>query len=242
MNITKRRDRGAPSTAALQIARDVVARETCGLRPGGLRADMNRLTSEDQKRMIDLIDTAGQGRSWSWERLGKRDRSTLERLIEAAADAAGIFEQTRQMEEIAALAAEANVKAVRRPLSRREENGIFSEAARCIEEGWMDVADLAILASFLAVFVSGRPLGPRSRVERVGEDTVLVVDDVSFGPFSGAYDSEAQIGPRWQQNLANLEANEWLTVERHGKAWTVSPGARLRAAMEGRPVRNAIAA
>ena len=32
-----------------------------------------------------------------------------------------------------------------------------------------------------------------------------------------------------------------LRVERHGKAWTVSPGARLRAAMAGRAVRDVAA-
>jgi hypothetical protein len=241
--IINKRSRGAPSSAALQTARDVIARETCGLRAGGLRCDLvGRLSEEEQKRLVELVDKAGQGRSWAWSRLSDRERRDLEDLIEKAADMRGAFTAAREIEEIRALADQAHVKAVRRPLGRKQENGIFSEAARCIEAGWMDVADLAILASFLAVFVGGRPLGPRSRVERVGEDTVLVVDDVSFGPFSGAYDPEAQIGPRWQQNLGNLEANEWLSVERHGKAWTVSPGARLRAAMAGKPIRDVVAA
>jgi len=238
--IMGRRGRDAPSRDALLEARDIVAVRTSGLRPGGLRCDWGKLDEADQRRAVELVREADRG-TWSWTRLGKK-RAGLERLIERAADAPRIFENTRSMEEIAALAAGAHQAAVRRPLSRRQENGVFQEIARCIENGWLNVADLAVLTAFIAAFVGGKPLGPRSRVERMGDETVLVLDDATMGPFFGKFDPEEQIGPRAKMNLAHLEVNEWLTIERSGKQWTVSPGRRLRLAMDGKPIRDEVRA
>ena len=235
-----RRSRGAPSRDTLADMRATIAVHTGGLAPGGLRPDFLRLPEDDQRRAVELIRKAGKGRTWSFSKLSNKDRETLEGLIERAAGEPGVFERARESEEIAALAAEAHRAAVARPVSRRQENGIFEEVARCIEDGFLAVADLAVLASFVTVFVSGKPLGPRSRVEHSGDETVLIVEDANMGPFSGQFDPESQIGPRWQMTLAHLERNEWLNVTRHGKQWTVAPGRRLTLAMAGKPIKDRV--
>ena len=238
MNIG-RRNRSAPSREMLAEVRNVVARETSGYRSGGLRIDWHKLDDDAQGRVVELVKEAGAGGGWTWNRLSDRKRRELEGLIERGSDARGVFQDARSMAEIQRLASEAHVAAVRRPLSRRQENGVFQEMSRCIESGWLNVADLAVLSAFITTFVSGRPLGPRTRVERVGDDTVLVID-ANMGPFGGSFDPEEQIGPRVQQNLASLELNEWLTVQRSGKQWTVAPGRRLVAAMAGKPIRDEV--
>lgn len=242
MNLGSRRRRGAPSRETLQDARDLVAMHTGGLRPGGLRCDFERLPEDDQRRVVELVGAAAKGRSWSWGRLSEHDRATFESLVEKASGEPGIFAAARELAEISALAAEAHQIAVRRPLSRKQENSVFQEIGRCVGNCWLDVADLAVLTSFVTAFVSGRPLGPLSRVERFGDETVLVIDDANMGPFSGMFDAEGQIGPRWQMNLAHLETNEWVAVRRNGKQWTVRPGNRLRQAMAGRRIRDKVQA
>jgi hypothetical protein len=242
MNVGRKRGRTAANRETVMEIRDVIARETSGYRPGGLRCDFDRLSEDEQWKVIELVREAGEGGAWSWKKLGKRSRSTLEKLIEEASDARGVFEDARSMEEIAEIAAEAHTAAVRRPLSRREEVTVFGEIARCIAQGWLTAADLAVLVAFVSAVTTGKPLGPRSRVERVGDHTVLVIDDANMGPFAGSFDPESQVTPRWKQSVDLLEKNEWVTVERLGKQWTVGPGRRLLLAMAGMPVKDNVVA
>ena len=232
MNVGLRRSRTAPNRETLAEIKDIVAVHTSGLRPGGLRCNFDRLSEDDQRRAVELVREADY-QTWSWQRLGEKKRKELEGLIERAADARGIFKDTRAAEEIKALADSAHVAAVRRPLSRKEENGIFAEIAVGIEARSLDAASVAMIAVVATAFVSGRPLGPRTRVERDGEQPVLVIEDVSFGLYGGQFDQEEQLAPRWKQDLGWLEEAGWFQVDRQGKQWTIKPGSRMRAAMAG---------
>jgi hypothetical protein len=238
----RRRSRNAPNRDTVMEIRDVIARETSGYRPGGLRCDFDRLSEDDQRKVIDLVREAGKGGGWSWTKLSKKDRTTLEKLIERAADTPGLFKQTRDMEEIAALAAEAHVAAVRRPLSRKQEHGIFAELARQVEDGHLHAPHVALIALVLTIYTSGRALGPRSRVESLADGEPVLIVDAVFGPLGGNLDPDSEISARWKQNLSHLEANSWLEVRRNGPEWWVSPGARLRAVMAGRAIRDVVAA
>jgi hypothetical protein len=208
----------------------------------GLAIEAGRLSESEQKRLIELVDTAGQGRSWSWSRLSDKQRRELEGLIEKGSNQRGVFEGARTAEEIRSLAESAHIDSVRRPLTRKQETSIFVELGRCIESGWLQAPHVAVLALVLVSFSTGRPLGPRGRVESLdsGEPALLV--DAQFGPFSGELDPEGQLGPRWAQAADHLVANEWLAITKNGREWWVSPGRRLRAVMSGRAVRDEVRA
>ncbi|MFL5943685.1 MAG: hypothetical protein ACJ75L_10525 [Gaiellaceae bacterium] len=234
--LTRRRRRTAPNTETLLDVKDKIARATSGYRDGGLRVNANRLTEPEQWELIELTREASTG-GWSWERLGK-GRRRLEALIEKAADARDVFADARAAAEIQALAAQAHVEAVRRPLSRKEEHGVFAELARQVEGGALGVADVGMIAALVTSFVGGRPLAPRSRIERVDGEAVLVID-AGFGPFSADLDPEGQLAGRWQETLHHVaDNNGWFEVTKRGSEWSIAPGPRLRAAMDGRHVRN----
>jgi hypothetical protein len=234
MNLGGRRDRTGVNRETLQEVRDVVAVRTTNLRPGGLRCDFDRLDADAQRRVVELVNTAGQGRSWSWSRLGDKDRRELERLIEQASREPGIFENARQMEEVAELAASAHRAKVRRPLRNREEAGIFTEIAAGIEGGSLGAADVAMIAVISTAFVSGKPLGPRTRIDLVGDTPVLVVEDAaSLGLYGGKFDEEQQLAPRWKATIQWLEEIGWFEVEKRGKEWSISAGPRMKLALAG---------
>jgi hypothetical protein len=240
-----RRGRNAPPHRdTLAEIRDIVAVRTSGYRPGGLRCDFSRFSEDEHRRAIELVREADKG-TWSWDRLGKPGkgkRGELEGLIEKASAEPGIFARARELDEIAAIAAEAHRESVRRPLHRKQEASIFAELGKCIENGWLEAPHVAVLALVLVAFSTGRPLGPRGRVESLDGGLVALVVDSQFGPFSGALDPEGQLAPRWAQTADHLVANEWLAVTKNGREWWVSPGARLRAVMAGRPVKDEVRA
>ena len=242
MNIPTRRSRTAPSRDTLQEMRDTIAVHTSGFKPGGLRCDFGRLPEGDQVRVVELVREAGKGRAWSWDKLSKKNRATLETLVELASGEPGIFAGTRDLEEIQALAAEAHVAAVRRPLSRKQESGIFAELARQVEGGHLQAPHIGLLAILLTIYSSGRALGPRSRVESLADGEPVLILDAVFGPLGGNLDPDSELSARWKQNLDHLVANSWLEVAKSGPEWRVSPGRRLRAVMAGRPVRDVVAA
>jgi hypothetical protein len=243
MNVGRKRTRNAPSGSALQEARDVIRRETAGFNEGmGLRVEWDRLSETEQLKLLTLVNEAGRGRSWSWGRLDDGQRRDLEGLIEKGADARGAFKGAREFEEIQAIADQAHVAAVRRPLTRKQETSIFLELGRGIERGWLRAPDVAVLSLLMVAFSTGRPLGPRSRVEVLdGGETALIVNN-QFGPFSGDLDPEYQLGPRWAQTAEHLQTNEWIAITKNGAEWWISPGRRLRAAMAGKPIRDVVAA
>ena len=233
MNVgSLRRSRTAPNRETLSEIRGIVAVRTSGLRQGGLRCNFDRLSEDDQRRAVELVKEADY-QTWSWQRLGDRKRKELEKLIEKASGTPGIFKDTRAVEEIRAMTESARVAEVRKPLTRQEERGVFSEIAAGIEGRSLEAADVALIAVVVTAFVSGKATAPRTRVERVGEMSVLVVEDANMGLFGGEFDAEQQLAPRWKQNLQWLEQIDWFTVDRRGKEWHISAGPRLRNAMAG---------
>lgn len=243
MPVLQRRGRRDFSDDTLRSIESFIIRRTSGMVAGGFRTDLRRNLAEDEQAELVALtrEAEGDNRSFVLARLSKRKQERWERLVGKAGGDEKFFENYRELEQVKAIASLAHRESVRRPLSRREENGVFREIARCIEHDWLGVADVAVLASFIAAFVGGRALGPRSRIELVGDGTVLVIDDAQMGPFSGRFDEEQQIGPRWLMTLANLETNEWLQVVRNGKQLTISPGRRLQLAMAGKPITDAVA-
>jgi hypothetical protein len=237
-----RRDRTAPSRDTLVEIRDVVARETSGYRSGGLRIDWDQLDEDARRRVVELVKEAGAGGGWTWNRLSDRKRKELEGLIERGSDARGIFKDTRALEEIKALTEQAHTAAVRRPPSRKQESGIFAELGRCVAEGWLDASHVSVLVLIQIVLSTGRTLGPRSRIETLDDGGTALVVDRQFGLFAESFDPYGELGPRWMQTVDHLAANEWLIVEKNGTEWWIWPGQRMRAAMEGRAVKDVVAA
>jgi hypothetical protein len=238
MNIGTKRGRTAPSKLALQEARDVIARETSGYRPGGLRVNTDRLSEDEQERLVALVNEAGSGRAWWWDKLKKKDRTALEGLIEKGADAPRIFEETRALEEIRALAAEAHVAAVRRPFRPREESGILHELGRQFADGFL-TADM--LGPLLVVFLSlerGEAFAPQARVERDPDGEQVLVVSRAYGLVSERRDWRGSLAA-WPQALTHAERNAWLIVDRSaGNSWEIRLGARAKRAMRGQPPRK----
>jgi DNA-binding Lrp family transcriptional regulator len=234
MQVGLRRSRTAASRETLVAMRDTIAMQTAGLVPGGLKADLDRLSEDEQHKVIELVGVAGAGGAWSWDKLSKKQRTTLEDLVEQAADKPRFFADARSVAEIQALAASAHRESVRKRLTRKEEHGVFEAIAVGIEARSLDAADVALIAVIVTAYVSGRATAPRTRIERVGELPALVVEDANMGgPYAASFDEEQQLAPRWKQNLQWLEEAHWFEVERQGKQLTILPGSRLRVAMAG---------
>lgn len=227
MTLTTRRRRSGVSYERLADAADTIARRTAGMEGGSLRVQWDRLDADEQAEVVRLT-----------ERLGEHDKQETRRwqqLVEKAAAQPGLFarlvEAAEVRRDIAALARQV----VRRPFTRREESGIFHAIAEQVDSGCLLAEHVALLALIFTAFeTGGLPPRSRGRIERDGEVPVLVVEP-AFGPWGGDFDPEGDVTARWRQNLEHLEANAWVTVERHGGPWRVKPGVRALNAL-GAPV------
>jgi hypothetical protein len=236
MNLgTMRRSRTAPNRETLLEIRDIVAVRTSGYRPGGLRCDFDRLPEDEQRRAIELVREADQG-TWAWERLGDRKRKELEKLIERAADTPGIFQDTRSMEEIVALAGEANRQAVRRPFRRSEEKGLLHELGEQLAGGFASVNTVSAIVMTLIAMERGQAFGPQGRVERDADGEPVLVIDGRFGLSTERQDWRGTLAA-WQQGLTQASRNGWVEIDRSGggNEWRVKLGSRARRAMRGAP-------
>lgn len=243
MNVGSRRRRGAPSRHTLIEIRDVIARETSGYRPGGLRVNWDRLSEDEQRKVVELVRAAGRDGGWSFSNLSKRDRAVLEGLIEKAADANGIFENARSMEEIRALAAEAHQASVRRPFSRREQATLFEALGDALVAGSMSATTLGTFVIIVLALERGEGFAPHSWVERdpVDGESVLVVSK-SFGLLRERQDWRASLAA-WQKGCEQLARNSWLELDGSaGNEIRLRLGSRAKRALRGEPPRKARAA
>jgi hypothetical protein len=239
MNMGVRRNRSAPRRETLLHVKDVIAVRTSGYRPGGLRCDFDRLSEAERRRAVELVGDTDRG-TWNWDRLGKPGkgkRGELEELIEKASGEPGIFARARELDEIAALAAEVNRQAVRRPFSRREQATLFEALGEALAGGAMSVSTLGTFVVLLLSLERGEGFAPHSRVERRDGEPVLIVSR-TYGILTERQDWRQSL-TAWQQGCKQLAKNSWIQLDASGgNEYEIRLGVRAKRAMKGAPPKK----
>jgi hypothetical protein len=207
-----------------------------------LRADLTKLSDEEQRDLLDLVKKASASEdpdvdAFNPDKLGKRDRGKLERLVEKGSGAPNAFKESCAdaafRAEIAEIAKEA-MKPERRP-KWEEEGAVVLPKQWCfdfVRDGVLWVDHVGLLVTMLAWFESAE-LPPRlwgASFEQQAGDLVLVVDSVLFG--LGAVSEEGV--PGWKRTFDHLVTNNFFEVERRGKEWRIKLGSRTLAARKAR--------
>jgi hypothetical protein len=228
-----RRERRTYSDDTLKSIRDFVAMRTITLKENGLRIDWKNLDDAETRELVELTQEAERGEGgFRLDRLSKRRARRWEALAaRGSGEPESFFEDARQMAEIRALATEANRVAVRRPITRREEGGLFDEFVSqfSAEPPFLFADHLALGIVIFACLHSGKAIGPRSRIEQIDGESALIVDS-TFGVVGSQRDPYSMFA-RWRQGLQHLERNAWVQVMRNGNEWTIRPGPRALRAM-----------
>jgi hypothetical protein len=207
--------------------------QTAGLVAGGLKADLDRLSEDEQHKVIELVGIAGAGGAWSWQKLTKKQRTTLEELVEKAADNPRFFADARAAAEIQALAASAHKAAVRRPFTRREESGLLRELGDHLVHGYLTADQIAPLLVVFASLERGEAFAPQGRVERDPDGEPVLIVSKSYGLLTERQDWRGSMGA-WRQALDHLAKNAWITLDASGgNQYEIRLGSRSKRAMRG---------
>jgi hypothetical protein len=171
------------------------------------------------------------------DKLGKRDRGKLERLVEKGARAPNAFKESRAdaafRAEVAEIARDA-MKPERRP-KWEQPGAVVLPRAWCfdfVRDGVLWVDHIGLLVVLLAWFENAE-LPPRlsgAYFEQEDGDLVLVVDSVAFG--LGAVSEECV--PGWKRTFDHLVVNNFFTADKRGREWRIKLGSRCLAARKAR--------
>jgi hypothetical protein len=218
-----KRDRGwMPVTReALAACRDQVARRTVGLVEGGVRIDAALLDDDEVRKLVELTQ--------SEDALTNGDRRKWETLVEKSAGTPDLFEKRRKQAAMAVKLKELGRRALRpkAPTAEGEKSLILALHGQ-IKRHTLHLDRVGILVTILGQLYAAEPLGPHSRIEREGDQVVLVASHL-FGVLSMDHDPRGEATVRWQEAVRQLAKNNWLDVV-EGAEWRISLGSRaLRA-------------
>jgi hypothetical protein len=204
----------------------------------GLRdCDLRRLDSEEQREVVELLkqaDTSDREKSgFDWEKLSKRQRARLERLLATAAGRSpDYFDAAREADRHAAKP-RARAAEARRPrtLTRAEEDDFFRAMFRKMQSRHLWLGHVAILVGVIAQMRSGTTLAHNARLEGDG-DQMEIVYDVIYG-YLGAADPESELATKWYFDW--LVAQGWLTASKKGRERRIGLGPKTIKALRGGP-------
>jgi hypothetical protein len=194
-----------------------------------LQPDLGRLSDEQQYDLLDLVQKASatdnpDADAFNPDQLGKRDRTRLEKLIEKAADAPGVFKKERETlalrAEVQKIAAEA---AAVRP-AKQAEGAFFAEVGRMqMNEGGpcMSAETAGMLLLITAALLSGEGPGRATfKLDENGQRCLRWRPGCLFGFADG------QSAPRLERTLRHLQRNGWLSLSGRGETRWVTFGPR----------------
>lgn len=232
---TRQQRRFGPPREDLIYVRDVVARMTAGHDGGSLRIDFAKLNENERDKLLSLTNEMTEGPGTSIERLGKRDRSAWEKLVEKACGREGCFAKLREQATFRAEMAKIE-QSVRKPPRRvrYEQEGsirlprkLFEQFDRKGKNPAVAVPTAGMLVLVLACLENGVALSPNSRLEGDGDDTTLVIDKrLGLGE---------RFGPPmdWPRRLDRLAKLGWLRVEHRRQLVYVGRGPLVLKTIKG---------
>jgi hypothetical protein len=139
------------------------------------------------------------------------------------------------MEEISALAAEANRQAVRRPFARREEAGLIQELGDHLARGYLSADMIGVFMLVCVELERGEAFAPRGRVERDPDGEPVLVVSRSYGLTTERMDWRGSLSS-WQKGLTHLAKNRWLELDASsGNEYRIRLGSRAKRAMRAAP-------
>ena len=227
--------KGRPPSVSLRFVYGLFPVELKGARLDG------RGYTDDERRELHRVSRARRDGS-----LSEKDRRSLEKLVDRAAEAAGNGPGflARRRREIGT-AAKQEEEARRLHLSmlprRRDPEPGSIEVPRLPWE-WVtngkddtfDLTDLAVLVGLLFSFANeSSALFARCRFDRVDDGTpMLTITDAGMGVLlaRGADDRRSVGRGRMEvaSSLSTLKRNRWIEMQRSGKVLRVRPGERMR--------------
>jgi hypothetical protein len=231
MKILERKQRVWPlRQEETRVANNAIARTT------GLRSvDVKRLGIDEQHEIARLVQKSD--RATNVTMLDKRERLRFEALTEKAGGAEGFFDSRRARAATTKELHDADVKRRRAPARPCwEEQGSVvlprETAFEFLRDGIFHLEHIALLVTALGWLEAGDCTAPKSRIEGIGDDAVLVLDR-TYG-LGAIVDPEGRISGLWLQILEHIAANNWLRVEQHGGEVHVARGSRAITTTKGR--------
>ena len=209
-----------------------------------LKPDFDRLSADDKAALHELVVAASASEDpkadvFNPDRLGKRERAKLERLVEKAADQPEAFAKARDSADLRRMVREiARDVLVTKPTKTQE--GRFFDAVHKqlhLKDGGTAVfADhLGVLVLLLDALLSAEmPPGalPNSARVEAGEDGAPLIvwrrGNRLFGNATG------NAGPRIWETLKHLERNAWITLTGSPDV-KIQLGSRARRIFEVKP-------
>lgn len=226
--------KGRPPTVPLRFAYDVFPVELKGARLDG------RGFSDEERRELHRVARARRDGP-----LSDKDRRSLGKLVDRAAEAAGngpgfLARRRREIEAAEKQEAEARRLHLSMLPRRREPEPGSIEVPRAVFEAvtngrddTFDLTDAAVLVGLLFSFANeSAALFARCRFDRVDGVSTLSITDAGMGVLlaRGADDRRSVGRGRMEvaSSLDTLRRNRWIETERNGKVLRVQPGARMR--------------
>lgn len=211
--------------------RETVALLTAGEEPRP-QVDFARLDERDELELLTLTETiCGGGRDVEMSRLSAAETGRFFELVEKGAEfERGHYERRAREATEMLQTRDRTAKARKITLSRREVSHFFQRAYRELADGEIWADDLGVLSLLLALFSTGKTFNSAAYFEGAG-DTLTLHFDVGYG-FRGAVDGTGKFDDV-NGRLDHLHEQEWIILTKHGPAWSLRLGPRLRYALDG---------
>jgi hypothetical protein len=198
----------------------------------GLKVNADLLDEDERRALHALVRQATEGGGFGIEeRLGRRQRTKFEKLVEKAAGLEpGTFQKERDSAALRARAAALATEARRPPRRPRwEEQGAVvlkrQWAFEWVRDGVLFVDHLGLLTLLIAQFENGESLSRHVVFEGSGDSATLVVDG-RWGLVPEHLDPEGRF-TGWRKLLDHLAVNHFVEVESQGPKLRIRRGTRL---------------